>query len=48
MHRAAEVEDDRKALTDAGLDVAGLESEDRLVIEALKLDEPRSALPSGS
>ena len=44
-HRAAEVEDDRTALTDAGLDVAGLESEDRLVIEPLDLDEPPEALP---
>jgi hypothetical protein len=45
VHRAAEVEDDRRALTEAGLDVAGLESEDRLVIEPLKLDEPPDALP---
>ena len=44
-HRAAEVEDDRRALNDAGLDVAGLESEDRLVIETLNLDEPPDALP---
>ena len=45
VHRAAEVEEDRRALTDAGLDVAGLESEDRLVIEPLNLDEPPDALP---
>ena len=44
-HRSVEVEDDRTALTDAGLDVAGLESENRLVIEALDLDEPPDALP---
>ena len=44
-HRAVEVEDDRRALNDAGLDVAGLESEGRLVIEALDLDEPPDALP---
>ena len=42
VHRAAEVEEDRRALTDAGLDVAGLESENRLVIEPLNLDEPRT------
>jgi MEDS: MEthanogen/methylotroph, DcmR Sensory domain len=45
VHRAAEVEDDRNALTDAGLDVAELESEDRFAIEPLKLDEPPDALP---
>ena len=45
VHRAAVVEDDRVALTDAGLDVAGLESEGRLVIEALDLEEPPGALP---
>jgi hypothetical protein len=45
VHRAADVEDDRRALAEAGLDVAGLESEDRLVIEPLKLDEPPDALP---
>jgi MEDS: MEthanogen/methylotroph, DcmR Sensory domain len=44
-HRAVEVEDDRRALNDAGLDVAGLESDDRLVIEALNLDEPPDTLP---
>jgi MEDS: MEthanogen/methylotroph, DcmR Sensory domain len=45
-HRAVEVEDDRKALANAGLDVAALESEDRFVIEPLDLDEPPDALPS--
>ena len=44
-HRAVEVEDDRRALNDAGLDVAGLESDRRLVIEALDLDEAPDALP---
>lgn len=42
---SAEVEDDRRDLNDAGLDVAGLESKGRLVIEALDLDEPPDALP---
>jgi len=44
-HRAVRVDDDRKALNDAGLDVDGLESEGRLVVEALDLDEPPDALP---
>jgi MEDS: MEthanogen/methylotroph, DcmR Sensory domain len=44
-HRSVEVDDDRSALTEAGLDVAGLESDGRLVIEQLNLDEPPDALP---
>jgi len=45
-HRAVEVNSDRKALTDAGLDVAGLESEEQLVIERIDLDEPPDRLPA--
>jgi hypothetical protein len=45
VHRSVAVEDDRRALTDAGLDVAGLESEERLVVEAIDVDEPPDALP---
>ena len=44
-HRAAQVEVDRQALAEAGLDVAGLESEKQLVIEQLDLDEPPDLLP---
>jgi MEDS: MEthanogen/methylotroph, DcmR Sensory domain len=44
-HRSVEVDDDRQALTDAGLDVAGLESEGRLVVEQINFDEPPEALP---
>jgi MEDS: MEthanogen/methylotroph, DcmR Sensory domain len=44
-HRAAEVEADRQALAEAGLDVAGLESEKQLVIERLDLNEPPDVLP---
>jgi hypothetical protein len=40
-----QVEDDRRALTDTGLDVAGLESEARLVIEPINFEEPPDALP---
>jgi hypothetical protein len=44
-HRAVEVDRDREALTEAGLDVAGLESENQLVIEQIDLDEPPDRLP---
>jgi hypothetical protein len=44
-HRAVDVDFDREALTDAGLDVAGLESENQLVIERIDLDEPPDRLP---
>jgi MEDS: MEthanogen/methylotroph, DcmR Sensory domain len=44
-HRAVDVDEDRRALTDAGLDVAALESEGRLVFEALDPEEPPDALP---
>jgi hypothetical protein len=44
-HRAVQVDRDRRALASAGLDVAGLESENQLVIEQLDLDEPPDRLP---
>ena len=44
-HRAVDVEADRRALADAGLDVTGLEAGDRLVIEHLDVDEPPDRLP---
>jgi hypothetical protein len=44
-HRAVEVDSDRKPLTDAGLDVTGLESEEQQVIERIDLDEPPDGLP---
>ncbi len=45
VHRGVEPEGDRRALTGAGLDVAGLEAERRLAIERIRLDEPPDRLP---
>lgn len=44
VHRAVEPDGDRRALTGAGLDVEGLETERRLTIEAIRLDEPPELL----
>jgi hypothetical protein len=45
VHRGVEPDDDRRALTGAGLDVAALEAERQLAIERLHLDEPPNSLP---
>ena len=44
-HRAVDVEADRRSLAGAGLEVRELESDDRLLIELLDLDEPPDRLP---
>jgi hypothetical protein len=45
VHRAVQPDGDRRALTSAGLDVDGMETERRLAIEAIRPDEAPELLP---
>jgi hypothetical protein len=45
VHRGVEPDRDREALTGAGLDVSGLEAEQRLTLEQIKPTEPPEQLP---